>query len=229
MPSDPTPVELETLLDMAGFFGAQTGALATGIAVVAPDHLDQVQERDLVLIGTPESEPLISKWANKMPLDLSVQGMRVNQVAEWTLLFHPEWPFRSYDSERLAHLLNDKIASVNLFVESFVSPLRPDRVVVAITPSGASAIGAVRALFTPSERQGPVYGGVAISRNGRFQSFLVGTRAYHAGELNDYQFVTVFLFENYRLIPLVVLFLSVVIVAWVRWSTERVAARRLAT
>ena len=70
---------------------------------------------------------------------------------------------------------------MDVLVESFVSPLRADRVVVAIVPGGSDAIDAVRALFTPSERQGPVYGGVAVSRNGRFESFLVGTLAYHAG------------------------------------------------
>jgi hypothetical protein len=101
-------------------------------------------------------------------------------------------------------------------------------VVVAIVPGGSGAIDAVRALFTPSERQGPVYGGVALSQNGRFQSFLVGTLAYHAGELDRFQFVTVLLSENYRLSPLLVLLLSIFIAAWVRRYTERVAARRLA-
>jgi hypothetical protein len=118
---------------------------------------------------------------------------------------------------------------VDTLVESFVSPLRQDRLVVALVPGGPHAIGALRALFTPSERQGPVYGGVAISQNGRFDSFLVGTLAYHSGNLNRYQYATVLLFENYLLIPLLVLLLAGMIVAWVRWSTERIAARRLAT
>jgi len=114
-------------------------------------------------------------------------------------------------------------------VESFISPLRPDREVVAIVPGSPNAIEAVRALFTPSEREGPVYGGVAISRNGRFESFLVGTSAYHAGEVDRFQYTAVLLIENYWLIPLLLLLIALVIVAWVRWSTERVAAERLAT
>ncbi len=120
-------------------------------------------------------------------------------------------------------------ASADALVESFVSPLRTDRAVVAIDPSGSSAIDAVRGLFTPSERQGPVYGGVAVSQNGRFESFLVGTLAYHAGELDRYQYTTVLLIEYYWLIPLIVLLLAVIIVAWVRWTTERLAAQRLET
>ena len=68
IPNAPTPAEYETLLDMAGFFGAQTGALATGLTVTGADHLDRVQDKDLVLIGTPDSQPLLSKWADRMPL-----------------------------------------------------------------------------------------------------------------------------------------------------------------
>jgi hypothetical protein len=116
----------------------------------------------------------------------------------------------------------------DVLVESFVSPLRPDRLVVAIVPSGHGAIDAVRALFTPSERQGPVYGGVAVSQKGRFESFLVGTNAYHACELNRSQHAAVLLIEYYWLIPLCVLLLAVVIATWMHRRVERVAQRRLA-
>lgn len=232
MPASPTPADYETLLDMAGFFGAQTGALASRLQVADPDDLendvDEAQQKDLVLIGTPTSQPLLSDWAGRMPVALSGAEMQVHQAPESTLLLNPEWPFREYDRARLKSALRSGAGYINLFVESFVSPLDSDRTVVALAPDGPKAIDAVRSLFTPSERQGPVYGGVALSQNGRFQSFLVGTQAYHAGEFDRIQFATVLLFEHYRLIPLLVLVLSLFIVAWVRFSTERVAKRRLA-
>jgi cellulose synthase (UDP-forming) len=227
VPNVPTPAEYEALLDMAGFFGAQTGALASGLTVADAQHLDHVQDKDLVLIGTPDSQPLMSKWGRGMPLVLSGHDVRVNQGGVPTLLLHSAWPFREYDGGRLRRLLGNG-ANLDLFLESFVSPLRPDRLVVAIVPGSSNAIDAVRALFTPSERQGPVYGGVAVSHNGRFDSFLVGTLAYHAEDLDRRQYITVFLIENYWLIPPLVLLLAAVIVAWMRWSTERIAERRLA-
>jgi cellulose synthase (UDP-forming) len=233
MPNSPAPLEYEALMDMAGFFGAQTGATATGIEITDPEHLNDVQDKDLVLIGTPGSQPLLSEWASSMPLDQSGSEMRVNQAAESALFLHPAWPFRGYDGLRLRRLIDHVGSSggsnLDTLLESFVSPLRADRLVVAIIPSGPNAMNAVRALFTPSERQGPIYGGVAVSQAGRFESFLVGTSAYHSGDLNRYQYATVLLFENYFLIPLLVLLLAGMIVAWVRWTTERIAARRLAT
>jgi cellulose synthase (UDP-forming) len=232
MPHSPSPTEYEALLDMAGFFGAQTGATATGIEITDPDDLNEVQDKDLVLIGTPGSQPLLSKWAGDMPVDLSASEMHVNEAAESALFLHPAWPFRGYDGVRIRHLLDgESIAESNLdaLVESFVSPVRSDRLVVTIIPCGPNAKNAIRDLFAPSKRQGPIYGGVAVSQNGRFESFLVGMFAYHSGNLNRYQYATVLLFENYFLIPLLVLLLAGMIVAWVRWCTERIAARRLAT
>lgn len=229
MPVAPTPVDLETLLDMAGFFGGQTGALATGLEITDAAGVNRVRGKDLVLIGTPQSQPLLSQWASAMPLDMSGPDMQVHQAPESTLLLRPEWPFRERDGEHLISMLNGDVSGIGLFVQSFVSPLHQDRTVVAIVPHGDRAADAVRALFTPSERQGPVYGGVAVSEDGRFESFLTGTLAYHAGHFNEYQYATVLLFEHYRIVPLLVLFLSIFIAAWVRWSTEHVAARRLAT
>ena len=228
MPASPTPVEYEALLDMAGFFGAQTGALATGLEVTEPDQVEGAQGKELVLIGTPDSQPLLSQWGGSMPLDLSGHEMNVNQASESTLLMNPEWPFREYDSTKLKNAIGGDDNNAGVIVESFMSPLHADRAVVAIVPGDTHAIEAIRALFTPSERQGPVYGGVAVSQEGRFESFLVGTQAYHAGNFNQFQIADVLLFENYRLIPLLLLVLSLLIVAWVRLSTERVAKRRLA-
>jgi cellulose synthase (UDP-forming) len=228
MPSAPTPADYETLLDMAGFFGAQTGALTTGLTVTSADNLEGIKDKDLVVIGTPDSQPLLSQWSAGMPLALSGPDMRVRDGPEWTLLLHPEWPFRAYDGSRLRRLLRDG-ANLDLFIESFVSPRRSDRLVVAIVPRGSGAIDAVRVLFTPSERLGPVYGGVAVSRNGRFESYLVGTLAYHAGELDRSQQRTVFLIEYYWLLPPLVTVLAVLIAVWVRRSTERIAEGRLTT
>jgi hypothetical protein len=154
--------------------------------------------------------------------------MSVNESRAPSLLLHPEWPFRDNDRDSLTKLLSNG-SGVDALVESFASPLHPDRLVVAIVPRGSGAVDAVRALFTPSERQGPVYGGVAVSRDGRFESFLVGSLAYHAGNPDRYQYTTVLLFENYWIIPLPVVLIAAVIVAWLHRSTERVAARRLAT
>jgi cellulose synthase (UDP-forming) len=227
MPDIPTPTDYETLLDMAGFFGAQTGTAAMRLSVSSADRVKQVQDKDIVLIGARDAQPLLSAWASSMPLGLSDSGMQVNEAPQSALLLHPEWPFRSNDGSRLESLISGD-SNTALLVEGFASPLRRNREVIAIVPSGPKAVDAARSLFTPSEREGPVYGGVAVSRSGRFESYLVGARAYQAGELDRYQNAKVLLIEDYWLIPLLVLLLGLLVVAWVRCNVERVAAKRLA-
>ena len=226
LPPAPTPAEYEALLDMLAFFGAQTGSPATNISITDAAHLEGVHDKDIVLLGTPSSQPLLSEWADSMPLELSQDGMQLNSKPEPSRLLHPEWPFRAPDQQKVARLLTSG-RPLDLIVEDFVSPFRSDRSVVAIAPLTPKGNDAMAAMFTPTAEKGPIYGGLAVAQNGRFQSFLVGTFAYHSGHLDPYQQSSVFLFERYWLIPLVVVLLAFIVAAWLHHGTERIAAHRL--
>jgi hypothetical protein len=115
---------------------------------------------------------------------------------------------------------------VDTVVEQFVSPVARDRSVVLIVPRDANNYEEVPDLFMPAVRKGPVYGGVALARNGRFQSFLVGSLAYRSGDLHSYERAEVFLFEHYWLLPLFVFVPALIVALEARRVTERVAARR---
>jgi cellulose synthase (UDP-forming) len=225
LPDAASASDYEALLDMAGFFGAQTGSPATGITVTDASRVEMVQDKDLVLLGTPGKQPLFSEWQSDMPVGLSTDGMHVNRSPAPSRILYPELPFRDRDWDRLTQLVAQG-KQPDLVVEDFVSPLNAERSVVAVVSPSSSA--GVAALFMPATRQGPVYGGVAVLESGYFQSFLVGSRTYRSGHLDRYQYAIVFAFENYRLIPLLVMLLALVVGAWLRRSTEAVAARRLA-
>lgn len=228
LPEAPTPAEYETLLDLSGFFGAQTGWPAAALSVAEAAQVDTVRDKDLILLGTPASQPLLAQWASNMPMAVTRTGAQLNADEPLlSRLLHPQGPFRERDRDRLARLLASG-RPTDVVVEAFVSPFRPDRSVVAIVPGDSSRSDAIASLFMPAARQGPVYGAVSISQDGRFQSFLVGTQTYRAGQVDPYQRLRVFLLENYWLIPLIVVLLALLIGSWMTQSAERVAARRLA-
>jgi cellulose synthase (UDP-forming) len=222
----PTSAEYEILLGMAGFFGAQTGSPATAITITDPSHIQTISDKDLILLGRPASQPLFSEWADSMPLEFSSEGMRPNDRELPSRWLHPEWPFRNADREKLMRLMT-RTQSFDVALMGFVSPLRPDRSVVSVVPLGPSSLDAIAAMFTPAAEKGPIYGGLSLAQNSRFQSFLVGTFAYHSGHLDPVQQSRIFLFENYFLIPFFVALLALLVAVWVRQSTERIAARRL--
>jgi cellulose synthase (UDP-forming) len=225
IPEAPTRGEYEALLNIAGAFGGQTGSTATGIEVTTAARLDSVREKDLIVLGTPASQPLLRAWAGRVPLDLSAGGLRVNAARLPSRLLYPEWPFRSADRDRLAGFVANR-PLVDTVVEQFVSPVARDRSVVLIVPRDANNYEEVPDLFMPAVRKGPVYGGVALARNGRFQSFLVGSLAYRSGDLHSYERAEVFLFEHYWLLPLFVFVPALIVALEARRVTERVAARR---
>ena len=225
LPDAPTSTDYEAVLDMVGFCGAQTGVTATALTVTEAAHVESVADKDLVILGTPATQPLLERWQDRMPLRLTSEGMQLNETPVPPRLLYPELPFRERDWARLARVVSNGKAP-DLVVQDFVSPLRPDRSVVAIFSPDNS--GAIASLFIPGSRQGPVYGGVSISENGQFQSFLVGSLTYRSGYLDPYQEAIVFAFEHYRFIPVLVALLAFVVGAWLHRLTEGVAARRLA-
>jgi cellulose synthase (UDP-forming) len=227
MPVAPTPTEYEELLDVGGFFGAQTGSPATAISVTDSEHIENYRDHDLLLLGNAVSQPLLSEWSGHMPLETTSDGMRLNDQPTPSRLLHSQWPFRDKDRQKLASLLDGR-SPLDLVVEDFISPFRADRSVIALISRDRDDSAAVAAMFMPDAHQGPIYGGVAVSQAGRFQSFLVGTSAYRTGDLGPVDQTAVFLFESYWLIPIFVVFLAFLISAWLHGATERVAAQRLA-
>ncbi|HEX5110643.1 MAG TPA: UDP-forming cellulose synthase catalytic subunit [Vicinamibacterales bacterium] len=226
VPAEATPADYETLLTMAGFFGAQTGAPATALTVTDAAHVAGLRDKHMILLGRAVSQPLLHSWADSMPLRVAERTATLNPRPEPSRLLHPELPFRPADRGRLATLLAHD-PSPDLIVEQFVSPLRADRSVVAIVPGGAGAEDAVAALFAPGERKGPVYGGVSVSRGGTFQSFLLGVQAYRAGDHDVYRQASVFVITHHWLIPAAVVVLALLVAVPLRQGVERTARRRL--
>jgi cellulose synthase (UDP-forming) len=225
IPETPARGEYEALLNIAGAFGAQTGLPATAITVATAAGLEAVRDKDLIVLGTPVSQPLLRAWAHRLPLELSAGGLRVNATPLPSRWLHPQWPFREADRIRLASFVANG-PSVDTVIEQFVSPLVRDRSVVVIVPRDTNDYRDIPDLFMPAVRKGPLYGGVALARDGRFQSFLVGLLASRSGDLHPYERAEVFLFEHYWLLPLFVVAPALVVALEVRRLTERVAARR---
>jgi cellulose synthase (UDP-forming) len=231
LPEAPTAADYETLLNMAGFFGAQTGAPATAILTVTAAEVGEApaRDRDLILLGTAASQPLLAAWGRLMPVDLS-RGRRLTDAPAPSRLRHPQWPFRSGDRPRLAEALQGG-RRCDVVVQQFVSPLRAERAAVAIVPCDSGSQDTrdtVASLFMPSLRQGPVYGGVSLAAHGTFDSFLVGSDAYRTGVLTTWERALVLAIENYWLMPPLIIAVAVGLGAGLRAATDSIAAQRLA-
>src|SRR5262249_45826782 len=68
LPNAPTIADDEAVLELAGFFGAQTGAPATSIVINHPGPGDAGRDRGSILLGPPPAHPPPSPWPGHLPL-----------------------------------------------------------------------------------------------------------------------------------------------------------------
>lgn len=144
LPDQPGPVEVSAFLGLVGGLAASVGTPATGLAVVRPGQLQQVAERDLIVIGTLGRQPALSELLRDAPLRFEAGGRlsitlpdRLDGFARLVMEVPP-----AEDRLRVAALVASPPEDLG-FVAGAQSPLRAGRSVVALaapTPAGLEAV-----------------------------------------------------------------------------------------
>src|SRR5690606_24975719 len=67
LPQRPSAQEIEAYLNLMGLMGDATSYPGTRHVVVNPGQVEQVADRDLLVVGTYENQPLLGEWANDAP------------------------------------------------------------------------------------------------------------------------------------------------------------------
>lgn len=204
----PTAAEYETVLNVARLFAAQTGTPASGVTIVDAAHADTVKDKDLLVLGTPAAQPLFARWANAMPLAFTSGETWINRQAGSSSWWSARWPFQRRDRERLARLVGAGY-TFDSVIEQFESPFRSDRSVVALVSGDAH--GETTASAFTAARSGTIDGGVAVARNGRFESFRLAVAPFRAGEPDAADRLLVAVIDESWTIPVLVLLIALVI------------------
>jgi hypothetical protein len=81
MPEQPGREDIETLLTLLGRMGESTGYPATRVAVVGPQQVAMVKDRDLLLIGAASGQRLLQDWNEHLPAMVAGMQRRISQPA----------------------------------------------------------------------------------------------------------------------------------------------------
>ena len=144
LPDRPNPVEISAFLGMVGGLSAMVGVPATGLTVVRPGQVQQVAERDLIVLGTLGRQPALQELLREAPLIIDEAGrlsMSLPDRLEGFARLIWEGP-PPEERVRAATLLTAPAEGLG-FVAGAQSPLRSGRSVVAIaapTPAGLEAV-----------------------------------------------------------------------------------------
>ena len=127
LPERPTRAELSMTLSVLGQLAQITGRVGTRASFPPPSETPR--DRDVLAIGTPEDNALISRWSVALPLLLQGKSVRIQRtVRPLDLLGGPE-PL--LDAQRASDLVS-KASDVGA-IAAIESPVSPGRAAVVIT------------------------------------------------------------------------------------------------
>lgn len=220
LPTVPDASELDVYLALMGHMGAATGYPAYGVSLVAPDQVESVAGKDLIVIGRADTQPLLQRWAGYFPSaykDAAPAGFaaRVRRLLAGRLT-----PVRSSGMGVSAGRDADGL------LIGFESPLTVGRSVVVV--SGASAAGLVRiaqALIRP-DMLGHIRGSTVRVGDERIDILAAG-QTYQVGQLPWLTWARWFFSLHPFLLAAATLATAALVAAGLYRSLRRRAARRL--
>jgi hypothetical protein len=187
LPEQPDNSDTETYLGLLGQIGRSTGYPALRVKVGRSSEAAQWADKDLLVIGNLQSQPLFTQWADKMPLK------RNGNAPELKL---NSWIDNAIDFVIGARTREDLPGTMQIAVSEdgrdavlagFESPLRSGRSVIAAITNASSKEALLNALMTPDLLKS-VQGSMTIVRDTQVNSVLGGD-TYYVGRLPPFAWV----------------------------------------
>ncbi|WP_051360334.1 cellulose biosynthesis cyclic di-GMP-binding regulatory protein BcsB [Candidatus Symbiobacter mobilis] len=162
LPDAPNAFELGAYLMAMGRFGEATGYPVLRHSLLTAAEVEQASGMDMLVIGSANSQTLMTLWADKLPV-VSVSGER--RVREPDATWLPKFRWEEED----VHAIAQPRGKLNLAgrgelttLIAFESPLEASRSVVLIHADKAADLQKVGDLLTNPERIGQIQGDLVV-------------------------------------------------------------------
>jgi hypothetical protein len=183
LPDQPDNTDTETYLGLLGQIGRSTGypALRVKVGRAGDTATAQWADKDLLVIGNLQSQPLFTQWADKMPLKRNgtAPEMKLNSWIDTAI----DFVIGARTREDLPGAMQIGVSGDgrDAVLAGFESPLRSGRSVVAAIATADSKEALLNALMTPDLLKS-VQGSMTIVRDTQVNSVLGGD-TYYVGRL----------------------------------------------
>jgi hypothetical protein len=160
LPDSPSATELDTYLQVMARMGEATGYPAREVSVVRQRELARVADRELILIGTPASQPLLQQWAPQM-------RYAVSRTAQAAVTTEPHWMHWLTSIWRRDHYvphgpLGFANTGASAALIGFESPLKAGRSVIALVGTSSEALADIGAALIDPKSIADIRGHVAV-------------------------------------------------------------------
>ncbi|GGJ22399.1 UDP-forming cellulose synthase catalytic subunit [Neoroseomonas lacus] len=183
MPDRPSSVEISAFLGIVGGLSNMVGVPATGLAVVRPGQVQQMADRDLLVVGTLQRQPALGTLLSEAPLRIDESG-RISMTLPDRLEGFARLIWDGPPPEeriRAAALLSSPAEGLG-FVAGAQSPLQAGRSVVAIAAPTPAAVEAMAEALRDPARIPRIQGDLVLLTPDGIQSFRT-TQSYGVGSL----------------------------------------------
>ncbi|MHD0622530.1 cellulose biosynthesis cyclic di-GMP-binding regulatory protein BcsB [Citrobacter koseri] len=218
MPKNPNEAQMETLLDVTGTIGAQTGFPSINLNITDDSRQIQGKDADIMVIGT-----IPDALKDDKRIDLLVQATQswVNTPMRQTTFpgIMPDEADRAPDAKSTI-----TSAGAMAAVVGFQSPFNDQRSVVALLADSPRGYELLTEAMNDSGKRAAMFGSVSVIRESGVNSLRVGD-IYYVGHLPWFERLW-YALSNHPVLLAVLAAVSVVLLAWVLWRLLRIISRR---
>jgi cellulose synthase (UDP-forming) len=227
IPDQLTSQDIEAYLELMGMMGDSTGFPSVHATVVTANGVDQVADKDLLVIGSISHQPLIARWVQNGKLRVEGGHLRVGMTSALDRVYTVLDPNTQAERERVDQLLVSQGDNLAAMI-GLESPVRSGRSAVIITGSSPDKLLTVIRTFRNRDLNPLIQGDLMIASSGRVTSFRIGDE-YSVGSLPALTRLRWWL-GNSPLVLILFTLIGVLIIALVAyWLLRRLAIGRLGT
>lgn len=183
LPENPGDGDFGNVLTLLGRFGASTGYPTLRAVLALPGNVQASADRDLVLLGSPTSQPLFEHWRDQLPVERGRNGERF-ALGDWLLQKLPG--FLSFDARRTdlpaAAEVDLRPQPGDVLMMGFESPLKAGRSVVAFQTDDPSNMARMYDAWIEPDLLKHMQGSVVLLHQDKVTS-LDGNQSYYVGHL----------------------------------------------
>ena len=181
LPETPQPADIALFLHLMATFGAQTGLAATRVKVSGPEDIARIQNRNLILIGTYRSNPLLLRLTRSLP---HVSRENLERLKDENLFLEIlRWknpPPAHFGPSDLVEEFRKARNPFGVLLET-VSPYASRRVALSVIGVSQKSLNAMdKVLFDPRHFSG-IFGDVTVVEPDRLSSYFLPAASFASG------------------------------------------------
>ncbi|WP_019411347.1 cellulose biosynthesis cyclic di-GMP-binding regulatory protein BcsB [Pseudomonas psychrophila] len=225
LPDHPGIAELDAFLTVLGRFGQSTGYPAVGVQVIEAAQVASAADKDLLVFGSGNNQPLLTQWADRLPA-YDANGQQKFHLSDLPMRLR-DW----FSPDPEANLRRTKLAMAfsggarSTYLTGFESPLKSGRSVVVIASGQPEGLADVtNALIGGDDYAQSIQGSLVVVR-GKTIEPLVADEDYYVGSLGTVKYLQ-WLMSRHVLWVLVLTGLGVVLLSGLAYLALRARANK---